>query len=462
MATTSQPMQWAPPSAACRASAVVALAAMVGLFVLAVALILRDAGAVFFAFVFVFVAGFSGWFVLTRRRLKRWLGVVGLVVAFLGLLGFVQHQYLPLALLFATLAVFGFSARYAVRHDTETNPSRARGFRRTPRSTSKGVLIINPKSGDGKAERWELSDEAVKRGIEPVLLRPGDDLTELAELAIQDGADVIGMAGGDGSQAQVATIAMRHQVAHVCVPTGTRNHFALDLGLNRDDVVGALDAFTDGFERRVDLARVNEHVFVNNASLGLYAQVVQSDAYREAKLRTWRRALPTMLGPDKTETIDLRFDGPDGRAWTDAAMVVVSNNPYQVRRLGGIGSRFRMDGGSLGIVVTRIRRATDFARLLTFGAAGQYKRYGGLRQWTAPAFEVDSGAPIAVGLDGEAFMLAPPLRFVCLPAALRVRMPKHAKGVSPAGLAVSLTRRDFRRLVRIAGGKSRHARFQAV
>src|SRR5829696_8452555 len=337
MATTSHPMQWAPPSAACRASAVVALAAMVGLFVLAVALILRDAGAVFFAFVFVFLAGFSGWFVLTRRRLKRWLGFVG-------------YQYLLLALLFATLAVFGFSARYAVRHDTETNPSRARGFRRTPRSTSKGVLIINPKSGDGKAERWELSDEAVKRGIEPVLLRPGDDLTELAELAIRDGADVIGMAGGDGSQAQVATIAMRHEVAHVCVPTGTRNHFALDLGLNRDDVVGALDAFTDGFERRVDLARVNEHVFVNNASLGLYAQVVQSDAYREAKLRTWRRALPTMLGPDKTETIDLRFDGPDGRAWTDAAMVVVSNNPYQVRRLGGIGSRFRMDGGSLGIV----------------------------------------------------------------------------------------------------------------
>lgn len=435
---------------------------MVALFLLTIALILRDVGAVFFAFVFVFVAGFSGWFVLTRRRLKRWLGVAGLVVAVLGLAGFVQHQYLFLALLFGTFAVFGFSARYAVRHDTETNPSRARGFRRTPRSTSKGVLIINPNSGDGKAERWELSDEAVKRGIEPVLLRPGDDLTELAELAIQDGADVIGMAGGDGSQAQVATIAMRHQVAHVCVPAGTRNHFALDLGLNRDDVVGALDAFTDGFERRVDLARVNDHIFVNNASLGLYAQVVQSDAYRNAKLRTWRHSLPRMLGPDSAETIDLRFDGPDGRRWTDAALVVVSNNPYQVRRLGGIGSRFRMDGGQLGIVVTRIRRATDFAHLITFGAAGQHKRYGGLRSWSTSAFEVESEAPIAVGLDGEAFMLEPPLRFISMPAALRVRMPKHAKGVSPAALAVSLTRRDFHRLVRIAAGKSRHVRYQAV
>ena len=104
------------------------------------------------------------------------------------------------------------------------------------------------------------------------------------------------MAGGDGSQALVASVAMKHDVAHVCVPAGTRNHFAADLGLDRNDVVGALDAFTDGVERRVDLASLNERVFVNNASLGVYAQVVQSDAYRDAKLRTWRRMLPEMLG----------------------------------------------------------------------------------------------------------------------------------------------------------------------
>ncbi|MFL5932128.1 MAG: diacylglycerol/lipid kinase family protein, partial [Gaiellaceae bacterium] len=233
-------------------------------------------------------------------------------------------------------------------------------------------------------------------------------------------------------------------------------HFAVDLGLDRNDVVGALDAFTDGVERRIDLARVNEQVFVNNASLGLYANVVQSDAYRSAKLRTWRRSLPSMLGPDRAETMSLRFRGPDGRSWADAALVVVSNNAYQVRRLGGIGSRYRMDGGQLGIVVTRIRRAIDFAQLVTFGSAGQHKRFRGLRQWAALEFEVDSDRPVAVGLDGEAFVLTPPLRFVSLPGALRVRIPKHARGVSPAGLAVTLTRRDLRRLIRIAAGRSRH------
>ena len=62
----------------------------------------------------------------------------------------------------------------------------------------------------------------------------------------------------------------------VCVPAGTRNHFALDLGLNREDVTGAVDAFAEALERRVDLATVNDRVFVNNCSLGLYAKIVQS------------------------------------------------------------------------------------------------------------------------------------------------------------------------------------------
>ena len=121
------------------------------------------------------------------------------------------------------------------------------------------------------------------RGIEPIVLERGDDLTQLATDAIARGADVIGMAGGDGSQALVATVASQHGIPHVCVPAGTRNHFALDLGLDRDDVVGALDAFHHGLERRVDLAQVNGRVFVNNASMGLYAKIVQSPAYRDAK-----------------------------------------------------------------------------------------------------------------------------------------------------------------------------------
>jgi diacylglycerol kinase family enzyme len=271
----------------------------------------------------------------------------------------------------------------------------------------------------------------------------------VVEQAVDAGADVVGMAGGDGSQAVVAAVASERDVAHVCVPAGTRNHFAQDLGLDRDDPVGALDAFTDGVERRVDLAAVNGRVFVNNVSLGLYAGVVQSDAYRGAKLGTWRRLLPELL----REPADLCFDRPNAPGQQGATLVLVSNNPYELRRLRVAGSRPRLDTGTLGIMSARLQDADAFARFATLSAVGQQRRMRDVRQWSAPGFDVQASEPVPLGLDGEAVRMAPPLRFVCRPGALRVRLPSRARGVSPAGAAVSLSRRDLERLIRIAAGR---------
>ena len=251
------------------------------------------------------------------------------------------------------------------------------------------MLIINLWSGGGKAERFDLAAQARQRGIEPVVLQRGDDLLELAENAIARGARVIGMAGGDGSQALVATVAARHDVAHVCIPAGTRNHFALDLGLDRDDVVGALDAFTDGVERRIDLARVNDRVFVNNASLGVYAKVVQSEAYRDAKLETWTDMLPDLLGPD-AEPIDLEFTAPDGSRCDDAPLVLVSNNPYRLASLAGAGTRERIDTGRLGVLAARVRTAADVSKFVALELVGQVGRFPGLLSWSTQEFEVSS------------------------------------------------------------------------
>ncbi len=265
------------------------------------------------------------------------------------------------------------------------------------------ALIINPKSGGGKAARFELVSECQKRGIEPVVVKAGDNVASLAAAAVGNGADVLGMAGGDGSQSAVAAVAVEHELPYVCVPAGTRNHFALDIGVDRNDVVGALDAFVQGTERRIDLGRVNGRLFVNNVAMGFYGAVVESPDYRDAKFRTVIDKLPTLIGP-AAQPFDLRFTGPDGVGYTEAALVLVSNNPYRVPRPHRRGTRGALDGGVLGVVaVTAPPR--------------------GLSEWATPTFRVDSATSIAVGIDGESVRIEPPVVFESVPKALRLRVP---------------------------------------
>ncbi|HEY7961739.1 MAG TPA: diacylglycerol kinase family protein [Solirubrobacteraceae bacterium] len=402
----------------------------------------------------VVVVSAAVWFALTRRGPRRAAGaaLAGLVGA--GLIVVLATHWqgvLVLAALFLLLAVFGLAARYALGRTGVAGVHGAGAALMRVGAAGPAVLIVNLKSGGGKAARFDLAAEARRRGVEPVVLAPGDDLLALAEGAIERGAQVVGMAGGDGSQALVATVAARREVAYVCVPAGTRNHFALDLGLDREDVVGALDAFTDAVERRIDLARVNDRVFVNNASLGVYAKVVQSEAYRDAKLQTWTRVLPDLLGPD-AEPIDIEFTTADGNRCDDAPLVLVSNNPYRLTSLAGAGTRERLDTGLLGVVAARVRSATDVSRLVALEMAGQVGRFSGLMSWRAAEFEVRSGGPVEVGLDGEALVLAPPLCFTSMPGALRVRLPR-AVGLAPGARAAALNTEHLGALLRVALGR---------
>ena len=234
----------------------------------------------------------------------------------------------------------------------------------------RAIVIWNPKSGGGKAVSNHLADEARKRGIEPIELKPGDDLEQLVRDAVAGGADGLAAAGGDGTQALVASIAAEHDLPFACIPAGTRNHFALDLGVDRDDVVGALDAFVNGGERRIDLAEVNGRVFVNNASLGLYAEAVQREGYRDAKLRTILDTAPDVLGSQPSgPTSELGWRGEDGTAHESAAVILVSNNTYRLGRPVGSGTRPRIDSGELGVAVLNTRRERAAA-----GSNGRHPR----------------------------------------------------------------------------------------
>jgi diacylglycerol kinase family enzyme len=433
-----------------RAAAMGSLIALAGAASVTLVEVTQHVGAIVLEVLGLLLTVIVGWYAVSRRGPVRVVALI-LVCTLAALVTGLILTHISVLRVCLVIAAGGASvglARPALR--------RVRALGRADLSpaarAAHPVLILNPRSGGGKAERFCLKDECARRGIEAVVLGPGDDLLELAEDAVSRGADVIGMAGGDGSQALVATVAARHGIPHVCVPAGTRNHFALDLGLDRGDVAGALDAFENAVECRIDLAAVNGRIFVNNASLGLYAKVVQSPDYRDAKLRTAATRLPELLGPD-ADPLDLRFRGPDGTVYPTAQLILVSNDPYQLDHAGGLGTRERMDRGVLGVVAARIADAADAGRFAALQAAGQVRRFPGWAEWNTPRFEVGSGGRVEIGVDGETLLMDPPLVFESLPGALRVRLPRRAAGASPAARAVALiSRSTISDLVRVARG----------
>jgi diacylglycerol kinase family enzyme len=268
------------------------------------------------------------------------------------------------------------------------------------------VLFVNPRSGDGRAARARLAECARERGIDTIVLQPGDDLAALVRRAVEAGADTLGVAGGDGSLAVVAAAALAHGLPFVCIPAGTRNHFALDLGLDPHELVGTLDAFTDGIEHRIDVAEVNGRLFLNNVSLGVYGDAVQQPAYRDAKARTLLGTAVHVLGPSGRAS-DLELADDLGRSHHNPAVVLVSNNPYSLEPPRVPGTRQTLDSGQLGILV------------LDPPDGGPSPGH----VWTATRVELTAPAPVHAGIDGEAVDLNPPLRFAIRPRALRVRLP---------------------------------------
>jgi diacylglycerol kinase family enzyme len=296
--------------------------------------------------------------------------------------------------------------------------------RRTP-APRRPFLIMNPRSGGGKVAEHQLARRARELGAQVVLLDPERpvDVAELARQAITDGADLVGVAGGDGTQAAVAAVAAEHRVPFMVLAAGTRNHFALDLGLDRDDPVAGLQALHDGVELSVDLGTAGGRVFVNNVSFGVYAAVVQSDAYREDKIRTILQELPDLLTQDNGPLLTVRAGGV---TLTGPQAVLVSNNPYQRGSIADLGRRDRLDTGLLGVVGFRVRGAAQAAAL----AGGVTTE--GVTALTATEAVVEADTPrVPVGLDGEALTLPVPVRCRIHPGALRVRVPRHRPGAAP-------------------------------
>lgn len=377
------------------------------------------------------------WWALTRRGPVRMLAVLLAVAAPLTVVWLqVRSGVLwVLVLCLALGALAAWAGWEALALDVRRKGRPAVAARRAARP----FLIMNPRSGGGKVERFGLKEKAERAGARVFLLDPEhpSDVAAVARKAVADGADLLGVAGGDGTQALVAGVAAERGVPFMVVPAGTRNHFALDLGLDRDDPPRALDALTDGVDLTVDLGTVGDRVFVNNASFGAYALVVQSDAYRDDKVGTALQLFPDVLTHRAGPRLTVRA------ARTTIASpqaVLVSNNPYRAGDLASVARRDRLDRGVLGVVSVTVESAAQAAGLL------RGERSPGFTALTADEVVVEADAPeVQVGVDGEAVTMAVPVRCAVRPGALRVRVPRRRPGVP-----VARPRLNWRRLAMLA------------
>ena len=396
-----------------------AAAAVVGL-VLAGAL--RSVTALLAGLAGLAIACAAAWWFLAHRGIRRWLAFAVLVAAPVSVIVvYVVAGLLWEVALGVVLAATAVAAGRAALRGGRL-PDKPREPAPPPRQP---FVIMNPRSGGGKVAKFGLNDKAAALGAGVALLEgPGIvDVAALARQAVDGGADLLGVAGGDGTQALVAGIAAGRDVPMLVISAGTRNHFALDLGLDRDDPSTCLDALADGVELRIDLGLIGDRTFVNNASFGAYAQVVQSPAYRDDKTGTALAMLPDLLTGHQGPRLVVRaggrviLDGPQA--------VLVSNNPYEAGDIAGLGRRARLDQGLLGVIGVKVDNAAQAVGLLS---RTQHSR--SLTVLTAREVIIDADQPqIPVGIDGESVLMPTPVRCTIRPLALRVRVPRGRPGV---------------------------------
>jgi diacylglycerol kinase family enzyme len=255
------------------------------------------------------------------------------------------------------------------------------------------------------------------------MLAAGEDAAELADRAVAAGAPALGVAGGDGTLAAVAGVALERDRPFAAVPFGTRNHFARDLGLDPDDPLAALGAF-QGRERQVDVGAVDGRVFLNNVSLGIYASFVH-DPRRKTRNRLVAvlRMLPAAFGRAR-QPLSLAFDVDGRREERQALIVLVANNDYGGDSLAELGTRERLDEGRLHVYVLEPVGRAAFVSLLGKAAWGRADEADGLVEWGCERITIDSRRPrVHAAVDGEPVVLAPPVELEVRPRALRVLTP---------------------------------------
>lgn len=252
-----------------------------------------------------------------------------------------------------------------------------------------------------------------------------DKLSQQAEAAVAEGAKLVVAGGGDGTISAVAGALAGSDTRLGILPLGTLNHFARDLGIPFDpDAAARLIA--QGRDRRVDVAEVNGRVFINNSAVGLYPLMVRDREAQRSKLgrsKRWAMAVAAVRTLLRFSSQRLVLTVNKERARVDTPLLFVGNNAYRLE-MPGAGTRERLDGGELCVVLLRRKSRFGFCSAVARALVGRdrttdLEHMDGVRQ-----LKVDSPhASLAISVDGETERFEPPLVYRIRPGALRVIAP---------------------------------------
>jgi diacylglycerol kinase family enzyme len=400
---------------------------------------------------------YAGWLIFTgtHRRLRHgWmllLVCIVLLAAEIGLLfARVEHRGLLI-----TALLLGALYLLLVHNLRRYYWQQKRRLGETTNATSDfshPVLIINPKSGDGRAIKAGIDTLARDRGIQVIVTKKEDNIEGLAQRAVERGADVVGVSGGDGTLGAVAKVAIKHKLPLVVLPGGTRCHFARDIGLDPERIVDALEGFS-GVARQVDVGVIGERIFLNNASFGIYADIVDHEEYREHKLATSRRVLQELLD-GRRKAYDLSFKDGAGIRHNKAVQLFVGVNPYKTLKLLELGRRDSLDTGKLQVTaITELNDATvrQLMGTLTSRHDSEAALSENILQWTTDEFKLDTTTDtIVAGVDGEREQYDTPIKIGIVPKALTIMVPAEGIRSRPVNAFSTAT---FKQLWQVAVGK---------
>jgi diacylglycerol kinase family enzyme len=280
--------------------------------------------------------------------------------------------------------------------------------------TGRGLIFVNPTAGGGTDV-----DELIEKfeGHDIVECEPGDVGDRVrAALGADDKPAFVGIAGGDGTirSAVEVLLDVSPSTPLLAVPTGTRNHFARDLGLEEiDDAVAAVKA---GRTRSVDAVRVNDTWFINNSSVGVYPRLV---AHREARESRMPKGVAAIVAAWHQlrfgRRISVGVDGTPVKAWA----VFVGNDCYgeSLRELTG---RERMDEGVLDVRIARADRRLSRLRIVGAVLVGRVPQSPLIDRKRCTAVQLDMGHRVEVALDGEITPMESPLQYESRPGVLTV------------------------------------------